>query len=78
MVYPSHTLYKILVIIASAILNPLGRMSAGSGQVVFSLLTFNTRPTGSYVGFSLLVERRAARAKFTAALPTCGPFLPPH
>ena len=27
--------------------------------------------------FSLLVERHAARAKFTAALPTCGALLPP-
>ena len=78
MVYPYHTLSKILLIIASAILNPLGRMATGSGRVVVSLLTFNTQPTGSYVVFSLLVERHAARAKFTAALPTCGLLLSLH
>ena len=53
-------------------------MAAGYGQVVVSLLTINTRPTGYYVVFSLLVERHAARAKFKAALPTCETLLPRH
>ena len=53
-------------------------MAAGSGKVVVSLWTINTRPTGSYVVFSLLVKRHAARAKFTTAIPTCVPLLPPH
>ena len=64
--------------IDSALRNPLGRMAGGSGQVDVSLSIFNTRLMGSYVVFSLLVERLEARAKFTVALPTCGLLLPPH